>query len=31
VVVSRSGTSVSRGQVDLLWGPDDLVSAWRAG
>jgi uncharacterized protein len=28
VVVSRSGADLSAGDVDLVWGPDDIVQAW---
>ncbi|GIE77659.1 hypothetical protein Aph02nite_36090 [Actinoplanes philippinensis] len=30
VVVSRSGTDLPAGAVDLIWGPDDIVRAWSA-
>ncbi|MEU4163764.1 ATP-binding protein [Actinoplanes sp. NPDC026670] len=30
VVVSRSGTDLPVGAVDLIWGPDDIVRAWSA-
>lgn len=29
VVVSRSGTRGELDAVDLVWGPDDAVAAWR--
>ena len=30
VVVSRSGTELAGEDVDLVWGPQDLVDAWRS-
>ncbi|WP_433791317.1 ATP-binding protein [Actinoplanes sp. CA-252034] len=30
VVVSRSGSDLPSGAVDLIWGPDDVVRAWSA-
>lgn len=33
VVVSRSGTApgLDRAGIDLVWGPEDVVGAWRSG
>ncbi|MCY1138075.1 hypothetical protein OWR29_08710 [Actinoplanes sp. Pm04-4] len=28
LAVSRSGTTLPAGSVDLVWGPDDVVAAW---
>ncbi|MFI5839928.1 DUF234 domain-containing protein [Catenuloplanes sp. NPDC051500] len=28
VVVSRSGTDIPSGEVDVIWGPDDVVHSW---
>ncbi|MBM2620305.1 ATP-binding protein [Actinoplanes sp. LDG1-06] len=29
VVVSRSGTNLADGAVDVVWGPEDVVAAWQ--
>ncbi|MEV6302674.1 ATP-binding protein [Actinoplanes sp. NPDC051861] len=29
MAVSRSGTDIAAGAVDIVWGPDDVVAAWR--
>ncbi|XVV09878.1 ATP-binding protein [Actinoplanes sp. CA-131856] len=29
LVVTRSGADLPAGAVDLVWGPDDIVDAWR--
>jgi hypothetical protein len=29
IAVTRSGVSLPRGAVQLVWGPDDVVGAWR--
>ena len=30
LVVSRSGADLPVGEVDLIWGPDNIVQAWSA-
>ncbi|MBL7258064.1 ATP-binding protein [Paractinoplanes lichenicola] len=30
VVVSRSGADIPSGAVDVVWGPEDVVAAWRS-